>query len=112
MGTNHRKIIFPFHSGTSTVSDGEELYVYREMVTMNIAVTGTATGFSLIVEAKDNDSDEYTSVSAVNLSSYAISPTITANGKYQLGLEGHVKIRCRLSNITSGVINVVGTVVD
>lgn len=112
MGNNVRKIIFPFHENASVIANGKELNVGVGMVSMNLAVTGDATGFNIIIEAKDNDNDDYTPISAVNLETFDISPNITATGKYQVSLEGHVKVRCRLSAISFGSITLKGTVID
>ena len=74
------------------------------MLTATIAVTGNAANFNIVVEAKANDTDDYTPVSVVNLETFAMSPNITANGKYSLPLEGYVSkikiisYRCRCSN--------------
>lgn len=112
MGNNMRKIIFTFLDSASAVTNGAELHIGTGMVNMNLAVTGTATAFNIVVEAKDNKTDEFTPVSVVNLNTLDISPNITVTGKYQLSLEGHMKIRCRLSEISSGSITVKGTVTD
>jgi hypothetical protein len=102
MGSNARAITFPFHTASTAIGDGEELNVGGGMVVGNIAVTGNAAGFTLVVEAKDNDTDDYTSIAVANLETLAVSPNITANGKYQVGLEAHIKLRTRLSVIGGG----------
>jgi hypothetical protein len=113
MGRNVRQKIFTFHDASTTINNGIEFNVGSGMVTMNIAVTTNNTnGFTIIVEAMDNDFDEYTPVSVVNLNTFDMSPNITSSGKYQLGLEGHIKVRCKLLAITSNKVTVIGTAVD
>jgi len=112
MGNNSRTITFPFHTASIAISDGAELNVGANHVIGNIAVTGNAANFTLVVEAKDNDADEWSSISVANLSTLALSPNITANGKYQIGMEAHIKIRTRLSAIGAGAVSSVITVVN
>lgn len=112
MGNNSRQIIFPFHTASTSISNGYELNVGTGMVTAIIAVTGNATGFTLIFEGKANDTDDYSPISVVNLDSYALASTITTNGKYQMPLEGLVKVRVRLSAIATNAVSVRGTVVN
>ena len=112
MGNNSRTIVFPFHTASTQISDGAELNVGANHVVGNIAVTGTGVNFTLVVEAKDNDTDEWSSISVANLSTLALSPNITANGKYQIGLEGHVKCRTRLSAIGAGAVSSIVTVTN
>jgi len=112
MGRNIRQLIFDFYTNQKTPSDGKELLISSNMVNMIIAVTGDATKFDIVVEAKANGTDEYTPVSVVNLETFAISPKITANGKYSLPLEGYVRVRLRLSAIDAGAVTAKGTVTD
>lgn len=112
MNKNIRQLTFPFHKEETQVADGKELNVGAGYVLMNISVTGNATGFNLVVEAKSNDIDDYTPVTIANLDGYDLSNTITANGKYQLSLEGFTKVRLRLSSIVGGNVNVIGTIVN
>jgi len=112
MGRNIRQLIFDFYTNQKTPSDGKELLISSNMVNMIIAVTGDAKNFNIVVEAKANGTDDYTPVSVVNLETFAISPKITANGKYSLPLEGYVRVRLRLSDIGTGVVTAKGTVTD
>ena len=112
MNKNIRQLTFPFHKEETQVADGKELNVGAGYVLMNISVTGNATGFNLVVEAKSNDTDDYTPVSVVNLETFAMSPNITANGKYSLPLEGYVRVRLRLSAIGAGAVTAKGTVTN
>jgi hypothetical protein len=112
MNKNIRQLTFPFHKEETQVTDGKELNVGAGYVLMNISVTGNATGFNLVVEAKSNDTDDYTPVSVVNLETFAMSPNITANGKYSLPLEGYVRVRLRLSAIGAGAVTAKGTVTN
>lgn len=112
MNKNIRQLTFPFHKEETQVTDGKELNVGAGHVLMNISVTGNATGFNLVAEAKSNDIDDYTPVTIANLDGYDLSNTITANGKYQLSLEGFTKVRLRLLKIDSGSLSAIGTVVN
>lgn len=112
MGRNIRQLIFDFHTNQDAISDGKELSISSNMVNMVIAVTGNAANFNIVVEAKANDTDDYTPVSVVNLETFAMSPNITANGKYSLPLEGYVRVRLRLSAIGAGAVTAKGTVTD
>jgi hypothetical protein len=112
MGNNVRQLIFPFLDNANAVSNGNELLVGARMLTATIAVTGNAANFNIVVEAKANDTDDYTAISVVNLNTYAMSPNITANGKYSLPLEGYVRVRLRLSAIGAGAVTAKGTVTD
>lgn len=112
MGNNVRQLIFPFLDNANVVSNGNELLVGARMLTATIAVTGNGANFNIVVEAKANDTDNYTPVSVVNLETFAMSPNITANGKYSLPLEGYVRVRLRLSAIGAGAVTAKGTVTD
>ncbi len=112
MGNNVRQLIFLFLDNANAVSNGNELLVGARMLTATIAVTGNAANFNIVVEAKANDTDDYTTISVVNLNTYAMSPNITANGKYSLPLEGYVRVRLRLSAIDAGAVTAKGTVTD
>lgn len=112
MGNNARQLIFPFLENANAISNGKELLVGTRMLTATIAVTGNAANFNIVVEAKANDTDDYTPVSVVNLETFAMSPNITANGKYLMGLEGFVKVRCRLQASDGNPLNVKATIVD
>ena len=112
MGNNVRQKIFTFHNATTTISDGYEFNVSANHVLMNIAVTGNAANFNLKVQGKANDTDEWSDISVANLNTLALSPDITANGKYQLGLEGLVKVKVELTAIGANAVTVKGTVVN
>lgn len=112
MGSNVRKLTFPFHTAATAIANGEELAVNRDMVTMNIAVTGNGSGFTLNFEGKVNAGDDYTAIMCANLTTLALSTTATANGIYQVDLTALRYFRCRLSAITSGAVSASGTVVD
>lgn len=112
MGNNVRQRIHTFLENVNAMSDGIELNVGANMVNMILAVTGNATGYNLVVEAKSNDSDVYSPVSVGNMETLALSSKITANGKYERPLDGFVKIRVRLSAITGGTLTVRATVIN
>jgi len=112
MGNNNRKIIFPFHTAETQIADGDELNIGLGMIIMNIAVSGNATGFTLVFEGKSNDTDDYTPIMCCNLATLVLSTTAIANGKYQMSLEGLIKVRVRLSAITTNAVTVKGTVTD
>jgi len=112
MGRNVRQIILPFHTNASAIADGGELNVGAGHVLMNVAVTGDAVDFILVIEGKANDNDDYTGIMCPNLETFAMSTTITANGKYQLSLEAITRLRIRLLSISSGAVSVIGTVVN
>lgn len=113
MGNNSRSFLgHPFHNATTQTENGSEIGVGYGNVTAVIAVTGNATGFTLVFEGMANDSDEYTSIMCANLATYDLSSTATTNGKYQMPLEGLVKIRTRLSAIATGAVTVKVTIVN
>lgn len=113
MGTNYRsKLGMPFHNAATIIGNGIEIGVGLNNVLMNIAVTGDATGFTIVFEGKANDTDDYSAIMCCNLATLALSTTAIANGKYQMSLEGLIIVRCRLSAIASGSVSVKATIVD
>ena len=110
MGNNILQLIFTFHNAATAIADGGILNVSANYVQAIIAVTGNATNFNLKVQGKANDTDEWSDISVVNLNTLALSPDITANGKYQLGLEGLVKVKVKLTAIGAGAVTAKGTV--
>jgi hypothetical protein len=112
MGSNLRKFTLPFQDDVSAIANGEVLTINRDMVTMNVSVTGDATGFTLNFEGKVNADDDYTAIMCANLTTLALSTTATANGIYQVDLTALRYFRCRLSAISSGSLSASGTAVD
>jgi hypothetical protein len=106
MSDNNRKGCYPFHEAQTAVNNGSEVSVNRGMVNGIIAVTGNAVNFSLTVKGKSNDTDDYTSISVINEETLVISPTITVNGKYRIGLTCYTKIQIPLTAIASGAVTV------
>jgi len=112
MGNNVRQLFMHFHDAAQAVADGKELNVNANMVMATIAVTGTGVGFTLIVEGKSHDTDDWTPISVCNYNTLDISPNITANGKYQVSLEAFTKIRTRLAAIGGGAVTSIATIVN
>lgn len=112
MGNNIRQFIYDFHTNQTQIADGKEMLVNANMCNMVIAVTGDATNFNLVVEAKSNDSDTYSPIAVGNMETIKLSSNITANGKYEMSLDGLVKIKIRLSAIQSGAVTVRGTITN
>ena len=104
--------IFTFHDGSNSIGDGNLLNIKADYVLMNISVTGNATDFNLIFEAKANDTDDFTPIMCANLSTLTLSSNATANGKYQMSLEGLMRARVRISKITTGSVKVIATIVN
>lgn len=106
-----------FHNETITASNGFELIVENDYVTVNIYITGDATSSTLIFEGKDNF-DNWYPIQCVNLSTLDIASQTTTSGTnqvWQCDLTGLVKFRVRISSITvteGQSISVYGRVVD
>lgn len=112
MASNCRKFKAIFHEDATSIGNGKEYSIGLGHVTMVVAVTGTASGFTLVFEGKSHDNDVYSAIPAFNLATFDMATTATTNGKYCVSLEGLTKIRVRLSGITSGGVDVIGTIVD
>lgn len=112
MASNCRKFKAIFHEDATTIGNGKEYSVGLGHVTMVVAVTGNATGFTLVFEGKSHDNDIYSAIPGFNLATFDFSTIATANGKYQISLEGLVSVRVRLSGISTNAVSAIGTVVD
>lgn len=82
-------------------------------LTFTFEVSGTFTGVSLKLEGKvDRDSEQWTTLSVVNIATSANVSDITSTGLYKVGVGGMYALRMNLVNIDSGSIKVVGKLID
>jgi hypothetical protein len=114
MGTNNRlKTGFKLHNQATQAGNGEEILISRQMLTANIDIDGTASSFTIVFEGKSSDNTDYRAIMAVNLSTFDMaSTTSTLNTLWQVGLDGLVAFRCRLSTVSGGNVSVVVTITD
>jgi hypothetical protein len=100
--------IFTFHDNTTTVSNGQELRINCGSI-MNLDIQGTGTAI-INFEGCSNDDNNFRPIMSVNLSTYDMA-TSTNNlaSLWQVSVEGLIKFRARISEIT-GVVKVIGTV--
>jgi hypothetical protein len=100
--------IFTFHNNTTTVSNGAELRInYGSIINLDIQGTGTAI---INFEGCSNDDNNFRPIMSVNLSTYdTATSTNNLASLWQVPIEGLIKFRARISEIT-GVVKVIGTV--
>lgn len=76
-----------------------------ELITLE--VSGDSSSFSIQVEAlADSQNTNFSSISGINLSNFAIIDAITAAGLYQFSVEGLSKIKISLKSISGGAVTV------
>lgn len=101
-----------FHNNTIAISNGNILNIITGMVTMNIFITGNATGTTCIFEGKDEDGNWYP-VNCANLSSNAYANQTTGkNEVWQADLTSWFAFRIRISAITNGGLTIKGKVTN
>ena len=113
MGTNSPQTIHKFHEGTNSVSNGNELIISTNMSTINIELSGNATGSTLNFEVLSIDGGSWYGIQGVNLTAMTLASSVTTLGSiYQFDLTGSYKFRIRVSEIISGTVNAIGRVVN
>lgn len=115
MSKNYGIINFNFQVNPSDVSDGNELKISADMLTMNIFITGDATASTCIFEGKDLDGNWY-AVKCANLTTLTLATQTTGiNEVWQVDLTAWVGFRVRISALTLGEgqsVNIKGKVVN
>lgn len=112
MGQNLAQVNLEHHKNETVVKVGKELSVRARHVTENIDISGTSTSFKVAFEGKAVDGGNWYPIMGVNLSTLDLASEATANGIYQVSLDGLIKFRCNLTEIGNNEISVIGRVVD
>lgn len=106
------QINFLFADKKSSAYTPSEPFKNSKADVMTVEISGTFTNGSFIFEGKtDVNSEEYTPLAAVDLSSYTVARKATKAGIYEIGIEGIQLVRVRIESINGGYATILGRVV-
>lgn len=100
-----------FQNDATIIGDGKVLYPnYNDQITL--FVKGTSTSRTIHFEGSDNDGNFY-AIPAVKLPELTIASSTTGNDQvWVINSSPWVSIRCRISAIDGGTVNIIGKVVN
>ena len=104
---------FLFLDSVDEITVSNEFTIPSNGLTFTFEVSGTFTGVDLKLQGKvDRDSEQWTTISVVDILTSSSISSITTTGLYKVGVGGLYSIRMSLDNIDSGSIKAMGKLVD